>query len=118
YTGLTVLVNGALAVGNLPTEGAVGGINRPIGAASNAASKLVLTGGKLQYTGAVASTDRLFTVTATGGAVDASGSGAIVFNNGGAVVSADPVPRATTDSATSTKVTLPSVADLVVGMTV
>jgi autotransporter-associated beta strand protein len=60
----------------------------------------------------------LFSVTPTGGSIDASGSGAVVFNNGGSVVSADPAPRSTTDTAGNAKLTLPSVADLVVGMAV
>jgi autotransporter-associated beta strand protein len=113
-----LLVNGLLSTSSLPSEGAAGGTNSPIGASGNAAKNLVLTGGGLRYTGAGGNTDRLFTVTGTGGTLDASGTGPIVFNNGGQVVSADPAPRATTDSATSPKVTLASVADLVAGMTV
>src|SRR5205814_7022754 len=92
--------------------------NGPLGSSSNAAGNLVLTGGALQYTGAGATTDRLLTVTPTGGKLDASGSGAVVFNNAGANVSADAPPRATTDSITTPKVTLANVNDLVVGMTV
>ena len=118
YTGPTLLVGGLLSTASLPNEGAAGGTNSPIGASGNAASNLILTGGGLQYTGTGGSTDRLFTVAATGGTLDASGSGAIVFNNGGSIVSSDPAPRATTESITSAKLTLPSVADLIVGMTV
>ena len=37
--------------------------------------------GTLQYTGAGATTDRTFTLTANGGTIDGSGSGALVFTN-------------------------------------
>ena len=61
-----------------------------LGIATNAAANLVLDGGTLAYTGAAASTDRLFTVGSTeaGGAtgtLDASGTGALNFTNTGAV---------------------------------
>jgi autotransporter-associated beta strand protein len=118
YTGITSVNAGILRASNLTNEGGAGGTPSSIGASSNAASNLILTGGTLQYTGAGASTDRLFSVTASGGTLDASGSGALVFNNGGTVLASDPGPRATTLSNTSAKLTLPSVADLVVGMTV
>jgi autotransporter-associated beta strand protein len=114
YAGATSFVGGLLNVGSLPNGGASG----PLGASSNAATNLVLSGGKLQYSGAGESTDRLFTITPTGGGIDSSGSGAIVFGNGGAVVSADAPARATTTSTTSARVTLNNVYDLVVGMSV
>src|SRR5439155_22968087 len=114
YTGATSCVAGVLSVSTLPN----GGVNSPLGSSSNAASNLVLTGGALQYTGGGATTDRLFTVTPTGGKLDASGSGAIAFSNPGANISADAPPRATTESITTPKVTLANVSDLVVGMTV
>src|SRR5262249_50093959 len=72
-----------------------------------------------QYAGSGGSTDRLFTIVPTSGSIDSSGSGAINFNNGGSVASADAVPRATTnESTTSARVTLPNVYDLVPGMSV
>ena len=73
YTGVTTVSGGTLSVATL----ANGGSNSGIGASTNAAAKLVLNGGTLQYTGAGASTDRQFTLGTSGGAIDASGSGAI-----------------------------------------
>jgi autotransporter-associated beta strand protein len=115
YTGPTAVAAGVLAVSNIVN----GGANSSIGASSSAASNVLLTGGTLQYNGAgPANTDRLFSVSPNGGALDASGSGAIIFTNAGNVVAADPAARATTTSITSTRVPLPSVLDLSVGMTV
>jgi len=82
YTGATRVNAGTLAVGSL----ANGGASSTIGASTNAASNLVLNGGTFQYTGAAASTDRLFSVGTVGASVlDASGSGAINFTNTGAM---------------------------------
>ena len=47
-----------LSVSNLQN----GGINSSIGSSSNAAANLVIQGSTLRYTGAGASTDRLFTI--------------------------------------------------------
>jgi len=63
----------------------VGSAASSIGSSSNAAANLVIGGGTLQYTGAGDSTDRLFTMTPTGAALDASGTGPIVFSNTGSV---------------------------------
>ncbi len=112
-TGPTTLVAGALNVNTLPN----GSTNGPIGASSNSAGNVVFSGGALRYSGAGTTTDRLFSIAATGGSLDASGSGALVMGNTGANVSADPAPRAATDG-TNTKITLANVNDLVVGMTV
>jgi fibronectin-binding autotransporter adhesin len=99
----------------LASTGAPGALGVPTSAAGN----LLLQGGTLSYVGAGENTNRLFTVSPTGGAIDASGSGAVVFNNGGGVVSADAAARAaTTESTSSTTITLSSVYDLVAGMTV
>ncbi len=69
-----------------------------IGISSNAAANLVLDGGTLQFTGAATTpttangnqtngtTDRLFTLTANGGGLDASGTGALNFTNTGSLV--------------------------------
>ncbi|MBZ0091606.1 MAG: autotransporter-associated beta strand repeat-containing protein, partial [Sulfuricellaceae bacterium] len=60
YTGVTTLSAGTLSVGTIGNGGAAGNL----GAATNAAANLVLGGGTLQYTGADASTNRNFTLTA------------------------------------------------------
>ncbi len=64
YTGATTVNAGILGVSSL----ANGGATSSIGASGNAAANLVLGGGTLQYTGATASTDRNYTLTA--GTVD------------------------------------------------
>jgi len=82
YAGSTMIAGGTLSVSSL----ADGGVASGIGKAANAASNLMLSGGgTLQYTGSGASTDRLFTIDIGGGAIDASGSGAVAFTNGGSL---------------------------------
>jgi autotransporter-associated beta strand protein len=82
YTGVTTISNGVLSVGDLQN----GGLASAIGASSNAASNLVFNGGTLRYTGAGASTNRLFTIVGgSAGTLDASGTGALVFSNPGAL---------------------------------
>jgi autotransporter-associated beta strand protein len=63
-----------------------GGLASSIGQSGNAPANLVLDGGTLQYasTGAAAGTDRLFTLTINGGALDASGSDSWSVNGNGA----------------------------------
>jgi autotransporter-associated beta strand protein len=114
YTGITSVNRGTLRVGNLTN----GGSNSTVGASTSAASNLVLSGGTLQYFGSGATTDRLFTVTATGGAIDSSGVGSVMFTNAAAVAVVDPAARTGTLASGSAKITLPNVADLVVGMSV
>ena len=82
--------------------------------------RIWFSGGALKYTGAAASTDRLFTVTATGGIIDSSGSGSVNFTNGGAIVVTDPAARVMTVNLNlgTTTIQVGSVADLVPGMTV
>ncbi|UXN58384.1 autotransporter-associated beta strand repeat-containing protein [Phyllobacterium zundukense] len=82
YTGSTTVNAGTLAVSCLTD----GGSTSSIGAASAAASNLVLNGGTLQYVGDGDSTDRQFTLgpSATS-ALDASGTGAVNFTNTGAI---------------------------------
>ena len=76
-------------------------------------------GRTLQYTGTGGNTNRLFSVTPTNGSIDSSGTGAINFNNGSGIVSADATSRGTTNESTANgRVTLPSVDDFVVGMSV
>jgi len=87
YTGSTVINGGVLQVGCL----ADGGSNSAIGAASNAASNLVLNGGALSYIGTGGSTNRLFTLGGSAGSrLDSSGTGAIVFTNAGAIAFSAP----------------------------
>ncbi|NBW97770.1 MAG: hypothetical protein EBR28_13845, partial [Planctomycetia bacterium] len=52
-----------------------------LGFATTGASYLVLNGGTLQYTGAAASTAKQFTLGASGGGLDASGSGTVSFTS-------------------------------------
>ncbi|MBL9090827.1 MAG: autotransporter-associated beta strand repeat-containing protein, partial [Planctomycetaceae bacterium] len=83
YSGATTLSGGIYSTNSL----AAGGANSGIGSSSAAATNLVLDGGTLQYTGAVVSTDRLFTLTEFGGALDASGASnaALTLSNTGAM---------------------------------
>ena len=85
YTGATTITDGILSVSNLKN----GGTSSNIGASTKAATKLILDGGTLQYTGAAQSTNRLFQIgqtTAGGtGTIDASGSGALSFTNTGSI---------------------------------
>jgi fibronectin-binding autotransporter adhesin len=81
YTGGTIISTGVLSIGTLANGGAASNI----GASTNAASSLILTGGTLSYTGAAVSTDRLFSVTTVGGTLDASGTGAVNFTNTGSM---------------------------------
>ncbi len=120
-TGLTAIQAGALSVSLL----ANGGVPSNIGASTNAAANLILGGGALQYTGTGATTDRLFTVTPAGGTIDASGAtnGALVFNNGGAIVSSDAIAHIGTESTTSNPTIIlftgvGTTTDLVLGMSV
>ncbi len=100
YAGVTTISGGVLATSTL----ANGGANSGIGASGNAAGNLVLDGGTLRYTGAAASTDRLFTLTQNGGTLDASGTGnaALTFSNTGAVAFSGTGTRTLTLTGTST----------------
>jgi fibronectin-binding autotransporter adhesin len=60
YTGVTTINQGAVSVATIGNGGVAGNL----GQATNAAGNLVLGGGTLQYTGATASTNRNFTLTA------------------------------------------------------
>jgi hypothetical protein len=81
YNGVTTLNGGILRVSGL----ANGGIAGNIGQATNAAENLVFNGGTLQYTSTGPNTDRLFTLGAGGGTIDASGTGGLNFTNTGAI---------------------------------
>ncbi|MDP2325235.1 MAG: autotransporter-associated beta strand repeat-containing protein, partial [Gammaproteobacteria bacterium] len=75
YQGATTINGGVLEANTL----ANGGLSSSIGAASVDAQNLVLNGGTLRYTGAQTTSNRLFSVGAAGGTIDASGSGALTF---------------------------------------
>lgn len=77
YTGGTTINRGILYVQCLDD----GGENSSIGASSADAANLVLDGGTLRYIGTGDSTNRQFTLGENGGALDASGSGAIAFTS-------------------------------------
>ena len=83
YTGSTTIAGGTLSVSNLADGGAASGI----GASTNDAANLVLSGGgTLKYTGGFAPTDRLFSIgTGAGGTIDSSGTGAVSFTNTGSL---------------------------------
>jgi fibronectin-binding autotransporter adhesin len=70
--------------------------------ASTAASFLVFDGGTLRYTGAATSTAKQFTLGANGGALDASGSGAVDFTSTAAVSFAGSGSRTLTLTGTNT----------------
>jgi autotransporter-associated beta strand protein len=72
YTGITTISGGTLSVATIGNGGVAGNL----GQASSAAANLVLNNGTLQYTGATASTDRNFTLTA-----GATGTFDITTNN-------------------------------------
>ncbi len=72
YTGATTINGGILSVATIGNGGVAGNL----GQASSAAANLVLNNGTLQYTGATASTDRNFTLTA-----GATGTFDITTNN-------------------------------------
>lgn len=82
YAGTTDITRGTLEVTSL----ANGGISSSIGASGNAATNLLLANETtLKYTGSGSSTDRLFTIKGTTGTIDASGTGAVIFTNSGAI---------------------------------
>jgi autotransporter-associated beta strand protein len=81
YGGATIISGGILSASNLVGDSSPSSV----GASSIAATNLVLNGGTLRYTGAAATTNRLFSVGTSGGTIDSSGSGALAFNNTGAL---------------------------------
>jgi autotransporter-associated beta strand protein len=56
-----------------------------LGNSSSDASNLMIQGSTLKYVGGAVNTDRLFTVGTAGATIDASGTGALVFSNTGAL---------------------------------
>ncbi|WP_033074182.1 autotransporter-associated beta strand repeat-containing protein [Sphingopyxis sp. MWB1] len=85
YTGVTTINAGTLTVDCL----ANGGFNSSIGASSSGPANLVING-TLNYVGAGSSTNRQFTLGASGGTIDSSGTGALALTYGGAVTLASP----------------------------
>lgn len=82
YTGITRVIDGGTLI---VTKVANGGAASSIGASPSAAANLRLANNStLRYEGAGDSTDRLFSFGATGGKIDASGTGPLVFTNTGA----------------------------------
>ncbi len=90
YTGVTTFTTGVLSVATIGN----GGVSGNLGAASVAAGNLVFNGGTLQYTGATASTNRAYTITAAGTA--------IIQVDGAAVLTVSGVNAATTGGLTKT----------------
>ncbi len=72
--GAVILDGGVLAVTSVANAGTVSALGQVTTA--NSPALLVFDGGTLKYTGAAASSDRLFTINASGGGIDASGTGA------------------------------------------
>ncbi len=83
YSGATIISGGILSTPVMANGGVTSGIGNSIAAAPS----LILDGGTLQYAPSgsnlapAQSTDRSFTLTQNGGGLDASGSGALNFNN-------------------------------------
>ena len=78
-TGTMAINGGTVSVSTL----ANGGSASDLGASANSAGNLTINGATLQYTGAATGSDRLFTIGTSGATLDASGSGALNFNNTG-----------------------------------
>lgn len=82
YSGSTRVLGGTLIVSSLADAGAASSI----GAAGVSETNLVLSAGAtLRYTGSGDSIDRLFSVGTTGGTIDSSGTGALVFTGTGSM---------------------------------
>ena len=81
FSGGATIAAGILSVATLTSGGSASGI----GNSGSQAANLVLDGGTLQYTGVTTTTDRLFTLGANDGYIDASGSGTLTFGNTGSI---------------------------------
>jgi autotransporter-associated beta strand protein len=93
YTGVTTLNGGTVSVATV----ANGGAASPLGAASSSPDNLVFNGGKLQYTGATATSDRGARLSSGGGTVEVASaattltvSGSLTGTNGGALTKQGP----------------------------
>jgi fibronectin-binding autotransporter adhesin len=98
YTGVTTVSGGTLSVGVLDNSGSAS----DIGAAGSSAANLVLNGGTLQYTGAGASINRLFTIGTAGGTIEASGAAALSLTNTSSLGYSGNGPRGLTLTGTTT----------------
>ncbi len=81
YTGPTRITSGTLSAASIKN----GGSACALGASGAGASNLVILGGTLAYTGAAASSDRLFTIGTGGAILEASGTGALDLTGAGLV---------------------------------
>jgi fibronectin-binding autotransporter adhesin len=81
YTGATIVM-GRLFVNSIRD----GGLTSSLGASSNEGANLVLDGGSLIYSGLIASSDRLFTITSRGGSIDSRTYGSLNFTNTGSLI--------------------------------
>ncbi|WPN36583.1 autotransporter-associated beta strand repeat-containing protein [Pseudomonas sp. P8_139] len=87
YTGVTTISGGVLGVSKLSNGGTASGI----GAASSAASNLVIgNDSALRYTGSGDSSNRLFTLAGGVSFIESSGTGAINFTNSGTIGLSNP----------------------------
>ena len=88
YTGVTKLTGGlqlnAAILDNIGSNSSIGK-GDATSAATNAASLILDGGSALAYTGAGASTDRLFNLGSGGGKIYASGTGSLNFTNTGSI---------------------------------
>jgi autotransporter-associated beta strand protein len=85
------------------------------------AGGIILDGGVLQYIGSGDSSDRLFTINAAGGGLDASGSGAINLTNTGSIALADLIRRpaeVNTGASGTEAIFMPQTSGVTAGMTV
>jgi autotransporter-associated beta strand protein len=82
YARPIVIQEGSIAVSNVANAGS----NSSLGTGASA-SMLVLDGGKLVFDGGTAdSTNRLFTVTENGGAIECAGAGRLQLTSGGSIL--------------------------------
>jgi len=99
-----------------------GGLASSIGSASSDAANLLIQGSTLKYVGAGDTTNRLFTIGTGGATIDSSGTGAVVFSNGGALGRDDAEDKiGSIDDFTGSPNELYNVSDtsdIIVGMTV
>jgi fibronectin-binding autotransporter adhesin len=86
FSGGVRVLEGTLEVTGIGDGAAASAV---LGTATNLAANIQINGGALKYSGAGESSDRLFTIGAAGATIDASGAGALVLSNTGAVATAD-----------------------------
>jgi fibronectin-binding autotransporter adhesin len=103
YSGATTINGGTLSITSMAG----------LGTSGTAASNLVLDGGALQYTGATASSSRLFTMGTGGATIDSSGSGALTLSSTSTIATSGSGTRmlTLTGSNTSTNVLFGVITD-------